>query len=39
VAKYAAQLRPEGTAYIAELKGSTRVFALRVLQVSGKRRK
>ena len=39
VAKYAAHLRPEGTAYIAELKGSTRVFALRVLQVSGKRRK
>jgi nitroimidazol reductase NimA-like FMN-containing flavoprotein (pyridoxamine 5'-phosphate oxidase superfamily) len=39
VAKYAAQLRPEGTAYIAELKGSTRVFALCVLTVSGKRRK
>jgi hypothetical protein len=39
VAKYASHLRPEGTAYIAELKDSTRVFALRVLQVSGKRRK
>ena len=39
VAKYAGHLRQEGTAYIAELESSTRVFALRVMQVSGKRRK
>lgn len=38
VEKYAPEFRRQGEAYIAEAEGTTRVFALRVRHVTGKRR-